>query len=107
MKYHMLLLIAAICLTSCGATGEEESRLTAEARERAEIAAAKVVASDSVGLMHLQDCVLHAKSVQSEYMLLGDTTAADTFDAAFHRYVKQHNPRLASELFNAATAHKH
>lgn len=106
-NFNILLLCgAAICLTACGGGGATINRMAEEARQRAETAAANVVASDSAGLMRLQDCILQAKAEQSEYLLLGDTAAADTFDVAFRRYVERHNPRLASEMFNAATAHK-
>lgn len=105
-NFSILLCGATICLTACGGGGEMGSRMADEARQRAETAAANVVANDSVGIMQLQDCILQAKAEQSEYLLLGDTAAADTFDVAFRQYVERHNPRLASEMFNAATARK-
>lgn len=105
-NFSILLCGAAVCLTACGGGGEMGSRMADEARQRAETAAANVVANDSVGIMQLQDCILQAKAEQSEYLLLGDTAAADTFDVAFRQYVERHNPRLASEMFNAATARK-
>lgn len=97
--------IAASVLMLLSACGESTEPMTiGEARQRAESVAAEVVASDSTSLMKLQDCILAAKAVQSEYMLLGDTAAADTFDAVFRRSVGQGNPRLANEMFNAHTA---
>ena len=84
-------------MVACG--NKDEVRQFGDVKERAETAAAKVVAADSAGLMELQDCILRAKAVQSEYVLLGDTAAADTFDACFRRYVTERNPQLAEEMF--------
>ncbi len=100
------IVLTGLLLVSCGNT--EESISIVEARQRAEVAATKVIECDSTAnLMNLQNCILHAKSVQSEYLLLGDTAAADTFDAVFRRYVKQCNPQLADEMFVKSTASAH
>ncbi len=87
----------AAMMVACG--NKDDVRQFDEVVERAETAAAKVVEADSAGLMELQDCILRAKAVQSEYVLLGDTVAADTFDACFRRYVTELNPQLAEEMF--------
>ena len=43
--------------------------------------------------------ILDAKAVQSEYLLMGDTVAAQAFDAAFREYLVMHDELLAKELF--------
>lgn len=103
LRYALFLSIAVL-LVACNS--DDVSNKYNEVRERAENAAASVVAADEMELMELQGRILAAKSVQSEYILLGDTAAADTFDVTFRRYVERNNRKLAGELFQESTARK-
>ncbi len=104
---YILFPVVMACLSGMMACSGVQERQFDEVRQRAGAAAAEVVAADSCdNMMQLQDCILAAKAVQSEYLLLGDTAAADTFDVVFRHCVERSNGSLASELFNATTAHK-
>ncbi len=69
------------------------------AGERAVAAAKALVATDHNNPIKMEQMILDAKAVQSEYLLMGDTVAAQAFDAAFREYLVMHDELLAKELF--------
>ncbi len=77
-----------------------KSEYEQEARERAIIAAQSLIATDHENIMKMEAEILNAKAVQSEYLLLGDTLAAQAFDKAFRDYVAANDSVLAQEIFN-------
>ena len=76
-KNYSKLLLMAITLAATACSQPQDTTRIDEARNRATAAADSVVAADSTGLMALQKSILAAKAVQSEYLLTGDTAAAD------------------------------
>ena len=89
-KNYSKLLLMAITLAATACSQPQDTTRIDEARNRATAAADSVVAADSTGLMALQKSILAAKAVQSEYLLTGDTAAADTFDTTFRRQIATH-----------------
>lgn len=92
----ILYAIVFTLLCSCSVKSEYEQ----EARERAVVAAQSLIATDHENTMKMEAEVLNAKAVQSEYLLLGDTLAAQAFDKAFRDYVTTNDSLLAQEIFN-------
>ena len=103
-KNYSKLLLMAITLAATACSQPQDTTRIDEARNRATAAADSVVAADSTRLMALQKSILAAKAVQSEYLLTGDTAAADTFDTTFRRQIAMRNERLAEEMFNPTAA---
>ncbi len=101
---HYTLPLAIVIAAAACSQPESVSPRIDEARNRAIAAADSVAAADSIGLMALQNSILAAKAVQSEYLLTGDTAAADTFDATFRRQMAVRNSQLAEEMFNPAAS---
>lgn len=96
MKTKFLLytfVFALLC--SCGAKSEYEQ----EARERAVVAAKALIETDHDNIMKMEEKILSAKAVRSEYLLMGDTIASQAFDEAFKEYVSANDSVLAQELF--------
>lgn len=96
MKIKLLLYTIVFALiSSCSAKSEYEQ----EARERALVAAKNLINTDHRNIMKLETAILDAKSIQSEYLLIGDTLAANTFDMVFRSYVTENDSVLAQEIF--------
>lgn len=96
MKTKFLLytfVFALLC--SCGAKSEYEQ----EARERAVVAAKALIETERDNIMKLEEKILSAKAVCSEYLLMGDTIASRAFDEAFKEYVLANDSVLAQEIF--------
>lgn len=93
---RILLYVFVFALAcSCSAKSEYEQ----EARERALVAAKNLINTDRNSIMKLESAILDAKSIQSEYLLIGDTLAANTFDMVFRSYVTEKDSVLAQEIF--------
>ncbi len=88
--------VVMIILAACGSSGSEYEE---EARERAIVAAQVLVTSNHDDTIQMESIILDAKSIQSEYLLKGDTIAAQAFDNAFQEYVTANDPQLAKEIF--------
>ena len=99
MKHAALIFSCLLILSASGCTGQQGSILCDEARDRAIDAAQALLDCDSTNIMQLQDRLLNARSIRSEYMLIGDTAAADTFDTAFRQYVRIHGRSMADQIF--------
>ena len=69
------------------------------ARERAVATAQALIAIDHNNTIKLEQKILEAKSIQSEFLMQGDTIAAQAFDSAFREYVMMNDEFLAKELF--------
>lgn len=101
MKHAALIFSCLLALSAagCSQSGGSGSLLSEEARDRAVNAAQALLDCDSTNIMQLQDRLMNANSIRSEYLLIGDTAAADTFDTTFKQYVKFHSKSLAQEIF--------
>lgn len=92
----LFVAVVMIILAACGSSGSEYEE---EARQRAIVAAQVLVASNHDDTIQMERIILDAKSIQSEYLLKGDTIAAQAFDNAFQEYVTANDPQLAKEIF--------
>lgn len=99
MKKLIIYLGIAMVMVACG-NRENKSLLEDEARQRAIEAAKAVIATDHADIFKMEEMILDAKAVQSEYLLKGDTLAADTFDETFREYMTTNDSILAKEIFN-------
>lgn len=99
MKHVALIFSCLLALSAAGCAQSEGSILCDEARNRAIDAAQALLSCDSTNIMQLQDKLLNARSIRSEYLLIGDTAAADTFDIAFKQYVRHNGKNLADQIF--------
>ena len=91
MLFFAMLALFAI---ACGG-----SEYVEEAKERAIVAAQALVNSNHDNVMEMERLILEAKAIQSEYLLRGDTVAAQAFDTSFQVYVTANDPQLAKEIF--------
>ena len=100
---YRLLYISLVAAASCLTTGCAGSCTTPtradEARERACIAAQRLIDTDHSDTMSLQRSILEAKAEQSEYAIAGDTLAVKAFDEAFGSYLAEHDAGLAGAIF--------
>lgn len=92
----LFVTVVMIILAACGNSGSEYEE---EARQRAIVAAQVLVASNHDDTIQMERIILDAKSIQSEYLLKGDTIAAQAFDNAFQEYVTANDSQLAKEIF--------
>ena len=71
-----------------------------EAAARAEQAAAAVIATNHADTLAMQQSILDAKVLQSQYAIKGDSAAVKAFDSAFEAYLKEHDSALWQQIFN-------
>lgn len=93
----LLLLLALAALGAC-----THSKYKSEAHDRAISAATQLLALDTVAepdTTALERAILQAKAIQGEYLLLGDTIAANEFDKTFRSTVTEADTALARLLF--------
>ena len=90
----LFLSMLAVLAVACGG-----SEYIEEARERAIVAAQALVNSNHDDIMEMERLILDAKSIQSEYILKGDTLAAREFDTCFQNYLTANDSQLAKEIF--------
>lgn len=97
MKKGIILYVFVISLLcSCGGV---KSKYEQEARVRAVVAAQALIETDHKDMIKMEEMILDAKAVQSEYLLMGDTVAAQSFDIAFREYLVVNDSLLAKEIF--------
>ena len=89
-------MAALLVMVACGSSSSYEET----ARVRAVEAAKKVIATPHDNMNKMERILLEAKAVQSEYIMIGDTIAANAFDVAFREYIVANDQELANELFN-------
>lgn len=92
----VVLVMALFVGAACSDNGSEYEY---EARERAVEAAKELIRSNRHDMNEMERVILKAKAVQSEYLLKGDTVAAQAFDASYKEYIQVKAPALAQELF--------
>lgn len=90
-------LVLILCYSV--ACSDNRSEYEYEARERAVEAAKELIRSNRQDMSEMERVILKAKAVQSEYMLKGDTVAAQAFEASYKEYMQTNAPALAQELF--------
>lgn len=92
----LLLMFLALALYACK---QGHSIYEEDAKMRAMKAAQALIESDHNDTIQMERMILDAKAIQSEYVLAGDSLAAQAFDAAFKEYMQTHDAPLAQEIF--------
>lgn len=98
VRMRWLLMAAAAC-SIAASCGRGESPHSAQARNDAVQEAKLLLQTDTADTFALQRDLLHAESVRSRYLLMGDTAAATDFDEALRDMVRRKSPKLAKKLF--------
>ena len=101
MIYYIIIAVVAMA----GASSCEQSKKNEAARERALQAVEMVLAVDTVQPVDsfaLENVILVAKAVESEYLINGEEETAEAFREAFEETLSERNPELAAQLFDAA-----
>ncbi len=88
-------MLAGMC-ASC--SGEKQSPLSAQAQSRGLNAASAFKDIDHTDTLALQAGLVAAHAIRSEYLLAGDTLAANDFDRAFTQALTRQDPELAQAV---------
>ena len=100
LKLIIVALVAIVFATSCS----EQSKKNKEARECARQVVEMVLAVDTVQPVDsfaLENVILVAKAVESEYLINGEEETAEAFREAFEETLSERSPHLAAQLFDA------
>lgn len=92
----LLCLAMATAVTAC--KDEESPRGEQAARQGLE-AAMRLVAVDRGDTLAMEQCLLEARAVASQYLIMDDTLAVAEFDRAFKLYLDENDPQLSREIF--------
>lgn len=97
---HLIPIIAVAMLVSCSSgKGEQPSPLKGKAEVIATAAAKKVVDTNHSDTMAIQNAILEAKTLQAEFQVADDTCAINAFNRTFKKYLQDHDPKLAKDMF--------
>lgn len=91
--------IIAIVIACSPKKEEKPSQLIGKATETATQAAKKLVETDHNDTLAMQNCILDAKTLQTEFQVANDTAAINAFNRAFKKYLQENDPTLAKEIF--------
>ena len=100
LKFIIIVLIVIVGASSCS----EQRKKNDEARELARKMVEMVLAVDTVQPVDsfaLENVILLAKAVESEYQLNGEEETAEVFSEAFEEALSERAPNLAAQLFDA------
>ena len=90
-----IALVALLLAAGCNKPSASEK----EAAARAEQAAAAVIATNHADTLAMQQSILDAKVLQSQYAIKGDSGEVKAFDNAFEAYLKEHDSALWQQIF--------
>lgn len=95
------LLVALALTTACASkNGSEDTKaLTQKAIATATKAAKAVVETNHSDTLAMQNAILEAKAMQSEFQVTGDTAVINSYNRAFKKYLQENDPGLAKEMF--------
>lgn len=108
MKAKLLIFItlisAALMMGGCKcekqpAPKPKVSKLKGKAIEVATEAAKRLVETDHTDTLAMQNCILEAKAMQTEFQLADDSIAVASFNKAYKQYLVENDPELAKEIF--------
>jgi len=108
MKAKLLIFITLIsaALMMGGCRSEKQpapkpkvSKLKGKAIEVATEAAKRLVETDHTDTLAMQNCILEAKAMQTEFQLADDSIAVASFNKAYKQYLVENDPELAKEIF--------
>ena len=75
------------------------NELTQKAIATATKAAKAVVETNHSDTLAMQNAILEAKAMQSEFQVTGDTAVINSYNRAFKKYLQENDPGLAKEMF--------
>ncbi len=93
------IVMIATAIACSNKKEEKPSPLLEKAIETATQAAEKLVKTDHSDTLAMQNCVLEAKTLQTEFQVANDTAAINAFNQAFKKYLLDNDPSLAKEMF--------
>ena len=108
MKAKLLIFItlisAALMMGGCKSEKQpapkpKASKLKGKAIEVATEAAKRLVETDHTDTLAMQNCILEAKALQTEFQLADDSIAVASFNKAYKQYLVENDPELAKEIF--------
>lgn len=108
MKAKLLIFItlisAALMMDGCKSEKQpapkpKVSKLKGKAIEVATEAAKRLVETDHTDTLAMQNCILEAKAMQTEFQLADDSIAVASFNKAYKQYLVENDPELAKEIF--------
>ncbi len=108
MKAKLLIFItlisAALMMDGCRSEKQpapkpKVSKLKGKAVEVATEAAKRLVETDHTDTLAMQNCILEAKAMQTEFQLADDSIAVASFNKAYKQYLVENDPELAKEIF--------
>ena len=108
MKAKLLIFItlisAALMMDGCKSEKQpapkpKVSKLKGKAIEVATEAAKRLVETDHTDTLAMQNCILEAKALQTEFQLADDSIAVASFNKAYKQYLVENDPELAKEIF--------
>ena len=97
MNIGNLAVVAMVALLA-GCGGKATSPLSQQAKQRAVKAAKNVEAIESTDTFAIQEALVEAAALRSQYILKDDNIAAEDFDEAFMTHLQTHRPDLAKVL---------
>jgi len=96
----ILITTVAIIVLACSSKKEEgNAQLIDKAVATATHAAQALVATNHTDTLAMQNSILEAKALQAEFQVAEDTAAINAFNRAFKKYLEDHDPNLAREIF--------
>lgn len=99
MRHLFYILVALAMMCGAVACGKKHSPNSVKAQVQAVDAVARLVAVDSTDTMAMQSELLKAEAMRSQFLLDGDSVAAQDFDETFRETLIQKSPRMAKTLF--------
>ena len=93
-KIAALILLGMVA--GCG--GRATSPLSQQAKQRAVKAAKNVEAIELADTFAIQQALVEAAGLRSQYLLKDDSIAAQDFDEVFMNHLRKHRPELAKAL---------
>lgn len=95
---YMGFVLCVLAVASCGGAHDEASPDSEAGRLGAQ-AAAVVVATDHADTMALQQAILEAKAIQSQWVMKGDSTAVRDFEEGFAQHLMTNDTSLYHAIF--------
>ena len=104
MRHLLYILVAMAVMCGAVACGKKHSPNSVKAQVQVVDAVARLVAVDSTDTMAMQSELLKAEAIRSQFLLDGDSVAAQDFDETFRETLIQKSPRMAKTLFSKKVA---
>jgi len=97
-----ILVLSTIMLATIGCSQKKASKpspLVKKAMTVATNAAQKLIETDHSDTLAMQNSILEAKALQTEFQVARDTAAINSFNRAFKKHLQENDPALAKEIF--------